>query len=123
MAINKMKNNSLIYSAMRSRQIRNFTHQSWTCIQCRNQHFAVSPSTPPQSLEHGKGLRRGIPSSPARTRFAPSPTGYLHLGSLRTALFNYLFAKHTGGQFLLRIEDTDQVSETPMSVDLIRLQD
>ncbi|KAF8473996.1 hypothetical protein BDZ91DRAFT_651339, partial [Kalaharituber pfeilii] len=45
---------------------------------------------------------------PARTRFAPSPTGQLHLGSLRTALFNYLWAKHTGGQFLLRIEDTDQ---------------
>ncbi|MCJ1377020.1 Glutamate--tRNA ligase mitochondrial [Xylographa soralifera] len=43
----------------------------------------------------------------ARTRFAPSPTGYLHLGSLRTALYNYLLAKATGGQFLLRIEDTD----------------
>lgn len=50
-----------------------------------------------------------LPSGPARTRFAPSPTGYLHLGSLRTALFNYLLAKRTGGQFLLRIEDTDQV--------------
>jgi glutamyl-tRNA synthetase len=49
-----------------------------------------------------------VPLSPARTRFAPSPTGYLHLGSLRTALFNYLLAKRTGGQFLLRIEDTDQ---------------
>ncbi|KAL8706885.1 MAG: hypothetical protein Q9201_000154 [Fulgogasparrea decipioides] len=48
-----------------------------------------------------------LPSSPARTRFAPSPTGYLHLGSLRTALFNYLIAKATGGQFLLRVEDTD----------------
>jgi glutamyl-tRNA synthetase len=47
---------------------------------------------------------------PARTRFAPSPTGYLHLGSLRTALFNYLVAKATGGQFLLRVEDTDQVT-------------
>jgi hypothetical protein len=50
---------------------------------------------------------------PARTRFAPSPTGYLHLGSLRTALFNYLVAKATGGQFLLRIEDTDQVIKLP----------
>ncbi|KAG7192158.1 Glutamate--tRNA ligase mitochondrial [Scheffersomyces spartinae] len=48
------------------------------------------------------------PTSPARTRFAPSPTGYLHLGSLRTALYNYLLAKSTGGQFLLRLEDTDQ---------------
>lgn len=43
-----------------------------------------------------------------RVRFAPSPTGYLHLGSLRTALFNYLFAKHNKGKFILRIEDTDQ---------------
>jgi len=42
-----------------------------------------------------------------RTRFAPSPTGYLHIGGARTALFNYLFAKHHGGKFLLRIEDTD----------------
>ncbi|CCG81944.1 Glutamyl-tRNA synthetase [Taphrina deformans PYCC 5710] len=46
--------------------------------------------------------------SPARTRFAPSPTGSLHLGSLRTALYNYLWAKRTGGQFILRVEDTDQ---------------
>lgn len=50
-----------------------------------------------------------LPSTPARTRFAPSPTGYLHLGSMRTALFNYLLAQATGGQFILRLEDTDQV--------------
>lgn len=43
-----------------------------------------------------------------RTRFAPSPTGYVHIGSVRTALFNYLFAKHNGGTFFLRIEDTDR---------------
>ncbi len=43
-----------------------------------------------------------------RTRFAPSPTGYLHLGGARTALFNYLFARHHGGRFILRIEDTDR---------------
>ena len=43
-----------------------------------------------------------------RTRFAPSPTGYLHIGGVRTALFNWLFAKHNGGQFILRIDDTDQ---------------
>lgn len=45
---------------------------------------------------------------PVRTRFAPSPTGFLHIGALRTALFSYLLARHHGGQFLLRIEDTDQ---------------
>lgn len=48
-------------------------------------------------------------AAPARTRFAPSPTGYLHIGSLRTALYNFLLARATGGQFLLRLEDTDQV--------------
>lgn len=48
------------------------------------------------------------PTQPARTRFAPSPTGMLHLGSLRTALYNYLLAKQTGGQFIVRLEDTDQ---------------
>jgi glutamyl-tRNA synthetase len=47
-------------------------------------------------------------SSYPRVRFAPSPTGYLHVGGARTALFNFLFAKHTGGTFILRIEDTDR---------------
>ena len=47
-----------------------------------------------------------------RVRFAPSPTGYLHIGSARTALFNYLYARHTGGKFLLRIEDTDLARST-----------
>ena len=47
-----------------------------------------------------------------KTRFAPSPTGELHIGSARTALFSYLFAKHSGGEFLLRIEDTDQQRST-----------
>lgn len=45
---------------------------------------------------------------PARTRFAPSPTGYLHIGGVRTVIFDWLWAKHTGGQFILRIEDTDR---------------
>ena len=42
-----------------------------------------------------------------RVRYAPSPTGFLHIGNARTALYNYLFAKHHGGDFILRIEDTD----------------
>ncbi len=54
-----------------------------------------------------------------RTRFAPSPTGYLHLGGLRTALYTYLFAKKNGGRFILRIEDTDQEREVPGAVELI----
>src|SRR5215813_9724372 len=47
-------------------------------------------------------------ASMVRTRFAPSPTGYLHIGGVRTALFNWLFARKHGGQFILRIDDTDQ---------------
>src|SRR5687768_3395182 len=47
-------------------------------------------------------------ASMVRTRFAPSPTGYLHIGGVRTALFNWLFTRRHGGQFLLRIDDTDQ---------------
>src|SRR5438876_5140814 len=51
-----------------------------------------------------------------RTRFAPSPTGALHIGSVRTALFSYLFARHHGGAFVLRIEDTDRERSTAESV-------
>jgi glutamyl-tRNA synthetase len=54
-------------------------------------------------------------NSTPRLRFAPSPTGYLHVGSARTALFNWLYAKHYGGQFLLRIEDTDKERSTDAS--------
>lgn len=50
-----------------------------------------------------------------RVRFAPSPTGYLHVGGARTALFNWLYARHEGGQFILRIEDTDQLRSTEAS--------
>ena len=51
-----------------------------------------------------------------RVRFAPSPTGYLHIGSVRTALFNWLYARHTGGTFILRIEDTDVARNTTESL-------
>ncbi len=54
-----------------------------------------------------------------RVRFAPSPTGDLHVGGVRTALFNYLYARHTGGKFLLRIEDTDRKRSTPEAVKVI----
>lgn len=54
-----------------------------------------------------------------RVRFAPSPTGYLHLGGLRTALYNYLFAKSRGGVFILRIEDTDQTRKVEGSVEAL----
>src|SRR5438128_9009695 len=54
-----------------------------------------------------------------RTRFAPSPTGYLHIGGARTALFNHLFAKRHGGRFVLRIEDTDAERSTSESIQTI----
>ena len=53
-------------------------------------------------------LESRIPKGGVRTRFAPSPTGYMHVGNLRTALYTYLIARHAGGRFILRIEDTDQ---------------
>ena len=55
-----------------------------------------------------------------RTRFAPSPTGFLHIGSLRTALYAYALAKHSGGQFILRIEDTDQKREVEGAIDALQ---
>jgi glutamyl-tRNA synthetase len=59
------------------------------------------------------------PSRPVVTRFAPSPTGYLHIGGARTALFNWLYARHTGGKFLLRIEDTDRARSTKDAIEAI----
>jgi glutamyl-tRNA synthetase len=56
---------------------------------------------------------------PVVTRFAPSPTGYLHIGGARTALFNWLYARHTGGKYLLRIEDTDRERSTQAATDAL----
>ncbi len=53
---------------------------------------------------------------PPVTRFAPSPTGFLHIGGARTALFNWLYARHHGGRFLLRIEDTDRARSTEAAI-------
>jgi len=59
------------------------------------------------------------PREPVVTRIAPSPTGMMHIGTARTALFNWLYARHTGGKFLLRIEDTDRDRSTPEAVEAI----
>ncbi len=53
------------------------------------------------------------------TRFAPSPTGFLHIGGARTALFNWLYARHHGGKYLLRIEDTDRARSTEPAIEAI----
>ena len=59
-------------------------------------------------------------ASPVRTRFAPSPTGLLHVGGVRTALFSWLYARHNGGRFVLRIEDTDETREHPDAIEQIQ---
>ena len=64
-------------------------------------------------------LEARIPHGEVRTRFAPSPTGYMHVGNLRTALYTWLIARHAGGKFLLRIEDTDQGRLVEGAVDVI----
>ncbi|KAK6442061.1 Glutamate--tRNA ligase mitochondrial [Oleoguttula sp. CCFEE 5521] len=99
--------------------------KAWICTSCASKGHGTSATRfirhegtqPAQgrsfatttNLRDSKAQRDGkLPDYPARTRFAPSPTGYMHIGGLRTALFSYLLAKRTGGQFILRIEDTDQ---------------
>ncbi|XP_036316148.1 probable glutamate--tRNA ligase, mitochondrial isoform X2 [Pipistrellus kuhlii] len=83
----------------------------------------LRPGRPPGVLGRSLGRREaslGSGSGAAvRVRFAPSPTGFLHLGGLRTALYNYLFAKKHGGSFILRLEDTDQTRLVPGAADNI----
>ena len=67
---------------------------------------------------YGIIIRRSC-SSEVRVRFAPSPTGQLHIGGYRTALYNYLFAKKNNGKFILRLEDTDQSRIVPGAADLM----
>ncbi|GLA45241.1 hypothetical protein CBS147343_10845 [Aspergillus niger] len=92
-----------------------WARRPWVCTQCQARYSSVAPGSNLRAGNNNNTINKKtkLPDSPARTRFAPSPTGYLHLGSLRTALFNYLLAKRTGGQFLLRIEDTDQKRTIP----------
>lgn len=70
--------------------------------------------------EYLNGLESRIPHGKVRTRFAPSPTGYMHVGNLRTALYTYFIARHAKGTFILRIEDTDQARKVEDAVDVIK---
>ncbi|XP_022444243.1 probable glutamate--tRNA ligase, mitochondrial isoform X2 [Delphinapterus leucas] len=83
----------------------------------------LHPPRTPEALGRPLGRREaslGTHAGPAvRVRFAPSPTGFLHLGGLRTALYNYIFAKKHGGSFILRLEDTDQTRLVPGAADNI----
>ncbi len=71
------------------------------------------------AVNAGRGAGKGEPMGKVRVRFAPSPTGYLHIGGVRTALFNWLFARHHKGTFILRIEDTDQERSTDEAIQAI----
>ena len=66
-----------------------------------------------------ENMEARIPRGQVRTRFAPSPTGYMHVGNLRTALYTWCIARHAGGRFLLRIEDTDQTRQVEGAVEII----
>ena len=71
------------------------------------------------NMDFFEQMEARIPRGEVRTRFAPSPTGYMHVGNLRTALYTYLIARHLGGKFILRIEDTDQERLVEGAVDVI----
>ena len=70
-------------------------------------------------LKYFEEMEAKIPKGKVRTRFAPSPTGYMHVGNLRTALYTWLIARHAGGTFILRIEDTDQSRQVEGATELI----
>ena len=72
-----------------------------------------------KDMEWFEDMEKRIPTGEVRTRFAPSPTGYMHVGNLRTALYTYLIARHNKGKFILRIEDTDQGRLVEGAVDVI----
>lgn len=72
-----------------------------------------------KDLKWFEEMEQRIPKNEVRTRFAPSPTGYMHVGNLRTALYTYLIARHNHGKFILRIEDTDQGRLVEGAVDVI----
>src|SRR3954465_15788367 len=74
--------------------------------------------TPPR-FAHLLSLTPGAMTDSVVTRFAPSPTGFLHIGGARTALFNWLYARKRGGKMLLRIEDTDRERSTPEAIEAI----
>ena len=73
------------------------------------------------TLDHSyfEEMEAKIPHGKVRTRFAPSPTGYMHVGNLRTALYTWLIARSHDGTFILRIEDTDQRRQVEGAVDVI----
>jgi len=87
---------------------RQLQRRSFTVTRAKGKYWADKETTT-------KELESGEPAKPPRVRFAPSPTGVLHVGGARTALFNWLFAKSQGGEMILRVEDTDMARSTKES--------
>src|SRR5438132_8894037 len=81
--------------------------------------MASHPGECPERAKRVEGLHLPNCPMPPRVRFAPSPTGHLHVGGARTALFNWLYARRHGGTFILRIEDTDRSRSTDENIDSI----
>ncbi|KAI9887818.1 MAG: Glutamate--tRNA ligase mitochondrial [Watsoniomyces obsoletus] len=95
----------------RIQALRARSYGEWVCRSCARR---ISTESSPAELKLKNNIHvHWLRQKELRTRFAPSPTGHLHLGSLRTALFNFLLAKASGGQFILRIEDTDKKRIVP----------
>ena len=105
--------------------MRGLCVNTWRLSQPRSRPRPIALEMPPEEETWAPNLTvtilrtvardRPEVTGPARVRFAPSPTGRLHVGGARTALFNWLIARHTGGTFVLRMEDTDRERSTPES--------
>lgn len=88
--------------------VSSFAASKMSSLICSTRRSLLSPSLSVRLSLWGRALCHHAPG-PVRVRFAPSPTGFIHLGGLRTAFYNYLYAKKNNGTFILRVEDTDQV--------------
>ena len=104
------------------RHVREFCVKIWRDSQPRSRaRSAARPTPPPDETCAPKSMAPyDTGAVGVRVRFAPSPTGYLHVGGVRTALYNWLFARHQGGVAVLRIEDTDVGRETEGAIEQIR---
>ena len=105
---------------------RKASARSWTRVRRARKGDAASGSGEPAmlgalaySISPSEQRKGRVSARPVVTRFAPSPTGFLHIGGARTALFNWLFARHHGGKYLVRIEDTDRARSTQPAIDAI----
>src|SRR5215203_5029737 len=102
------------------RHIRGLWLKIWIASQRRSSARSIARTSPPPVETWAPiSMVSSDPQVPVRVRFAPSPTGALHIGGARTALYNWLFARGRGGELVLRIEDTDRERSTPENIEQI----